>query len=174
MFNNLLRGAVLKVLHPILMLVGSFAKGRKEHFQRAVIDINNRLVRRQKYGTRKILLLLPHCLQIDDCQIRLTHNIHNCKRCGRCGIKDLIGIAEDYKLDLFVATGGTLARKIVAEARPGAIIAIACERDLSSGLVDTYPMPVLGIPNERPFGPCINTRVDLEKVKEAIAFFARD
>jgi uncharacterized protein len=51
---------------------------------------------------------------------------------------------------------------------------VACERDLSSGLVDTYTLPVLGIPNERPFGPCFNTRVDLEKVKEAIAFFGRD
>jgi hypothetical protein len=29
-------------------------------------------------------------------------------------------------------------------------------------------MPVLGIPNERPFGPCLNTRVDLKKVEEAL------
>ncbi|MBI5102189.1 MAG: DUF116 domain-containing protein [Nitrospirae bacterium] len=172
MFNDFLRGAALKLLYPMLMLVSAFMKDRKEPFQRMIINISNALVRKRKYGVRKILLLLPHCLQIDDCQIRLTHNIHNCKRCGRCGIKDLIGIAEEYKLDLFVATGGTLARKIVKEARPGAIIAVACERDLSSGLVDTYPMPVLGIPNERPFGPCVNTRVDLEKVKEAIGFFA--
>ncbi len=173
MFNRFLRGIVLKLLYPFLMLVGAFMKGRKESFQRAIININNHLVRRQKYGTKKILLLLPHCLQINDCQIRLTHNIYNCKRCGRCEIKDLIGIAEDYKLELFVATGGTLARKIVMETRPEAIIAVACERDLSSGLVDTYPMPVLGIPNERPFGPCVNTRVNLESVKEAIGFFAR-
>jgi hypothetical protein len=75
-------------------------------------------------------------------------------------------------LRLFVATGGTIARRIVKEARPEAIIAVACERDLSSGLVDTYPLPVIGILNERPFGPCINTRVDLRKVQEAITFFA--
>ncbi|NJD57390.1 MAG: DUF116 domain-containing protein [Nitrospirae bacterium] len=156
------------------MLIAAFRKSKKETFQYAVIRMNNRLVKAEKKKTKKILILLPHCLQINDCSIRLTHNIFNCKRCGRCEIKDLIEIAERYQLDLFIATGGTLARKIVREIAPEAIVAVACERDLSSGLVDTYPLPVLGIPNERPFGPCFNTRVDLARVKEAIAFFGAD
>lgn len=165
------RGAVLKVLYPVLMLAGSFFKGRKERFQRAIVDLNNMLVRAERPGTKRILLLLPHCLQVDECTIRLTHNIHNCARCGRCNIKDFIEIAEDNGLSLFVATGGNLARKIVRDVRPEAIVAVACERDLSSGLVDTYPIPIIGIPNDRPYGPCLNTRVDLEKVREAIEFF---
>jgi hypothetical protein len=167
-----LRGLVLKVLYPFLMLVGAFFKSRKESFQRSVIGLNNRLVRREHPRTKKILLLLPHCLQTSECTIRLTHNIYNCERCGRCEIRDLIGIAEENGLNLFVATGGTIARKIVMEARPEAIVAVACERDLSSGLVDTYPIPVLGVSNDRPFGPCFNTAVDLGKVKEAIRFFS--
>lgn len=156
------------------MLCSSFLKKKKEQFQSLIISMNNRLVRAEAPRTKKILLLLPHCLQIDECTIRLTHNIQNCERCGRCEIKDLIMIAEENGLNLFVATGGTLARRIVKDARPGAIVAVACERDLSSGIVDTYPLPCIGIPNERPFGPCFNTRVDLEKVKEAIRFFSRD
>ncbi len=170
---NLIRGLVLKVFYPMLMLLSAFMKGNKERFQRLTIELNNRLVKKNRYNTKNILLLLPHCIQVDDCQIRLTHNIFNCKRCGRCEVKDLIGLAEEYQLNLFVATGGTLARKIVMEAKPEAIIAVACERDLSSGVVDTYPMPVLGIPNERPFGPCLNTRVDLNKVRAAIDFFVK-
>ncbi|HYQ47528.1 MAG TPA: DUF116 domain-containing protein [Thermodesulfovibrionales bacterium] len=168
------RGIVLKVFYPVLMLIAAFRKGRKEAFQYAIIRMNNRLVRAEGKKTKRIMLLLPHCLQINDCSIRLTHNIFNCKRCGRCEIKDLIEIAEQNQLNLFVATGGTLARKIVKEIAPEAIVAVACERDLSSGLVDTFPLPVLGIPNERPFGPCFNTRVDLAQVKEAIAFFGAD
>lgn len=167
------RGVVLKVFYPFLMLLSAFFKSRKEKFQHAIISLNNRLVRGEGLRTKKILLLLPHCLQTTECDIRLTHNIYNCARCGRCEIRDLIEIAEENGLDLFVATGGTLARKIVAESRPEAIVAVACERDLSSGIVDSYPLPALGIPNERPFGPCLNTRVDLEKVKEAIRFFSR-
>lgn len=168
---NLARGVVLKVFYPVLMLAGSFFKSRKESFQRTIVDLNNMLVRAEGRGTRRILLLLPHCLQIDECTIRLTHNIHNCERCGRCNIRDFIDIAEEHGLSLFVATGGNLARKIVRDVRPGAIVAVACERDLSSGLVDTYPIPIIGIPNDRPFGPCLNTQVDIEKVREAIRFF---
>ena len=156
------------------MLIAAFRKSKKEAFQYAVISMNNRLVMAERKKTKKILILLPHCLQINDCSIRLTHNIFNCKRCGRCEIKDLIEIAERSQLNLFIATGGTLARKIVKEVAPEAIVAVACERDLSSGLVDTYPLPVLAIPNERPFGPCFNTQVDLSRVKEAIAFFGAD
>jgi len=83
----------------------------------------------------------------------------------------MIQIADENHITLFVATGGSLARRIISETRPEALVAVACENDLSSGISDTYPLPVLGIPNERPFGPCVNTRVDLTKVKEAIAFF---
>ncbi|MEW5746170.1 MAG: DUF116 domain-containing protein [Nitrospirota bacterium] len=171
-----LRGVVLKVLYPLLMLAGAFFKDRKERLQRVVIDLNNRLIRAEpeRYRTKRLLLLLPHCLQVNECDVRITNDIRNCKRCGRCEISDLLRIAEEYDLKLFVATGGNLARRIVSDIRPEAIIAVACERDLSSGIVDTYPLPVLGIPNERPFGPCRNTRVDLERVKEAITFFGRD
>ncbi|MCL4490507.1 MAG: DUF116 domain-containing protein [Nitrospirae bacterium] len=171
--KNFLRGIVLKVLYPLLMFAGAFLKDRKDTFQLFIIDLNNRLVRAgaRGGGVKKILLLLPHCLQINECDIRITHNIYNCKRCGRCGIKDLIQIAEENDLSLFIATGGNLARRIVDDVRPEAIVAVACERDLSSGIADSYPMPVIGVPNERPFGPCLNTRVELTKVKEAIQFF---
>jgi len=168
-----IRGFVLRVVYPFLMIIGSFKKDKKEHLQRLVINLNNRLVRAENPKTKRILLLLPHCLQIDECSIRLTHNIYNCERCGRCEIKDLIQIADENKLNLSVATGGTIARRLVMELLPEAIVAVACERDLSSGIVDTYPLPVLGIPNERPFGPCLNTQVNLEKVKEAIRFFSQ-
>ena len=170
----MMRGIVLKLYYPFLMVLSAFFKSKKESFQKSVIHINNRLVRAERPKTKNLLLLLPHCIQINECTIRLTHNIYNCERCGRCEIKDLIDIATENKLTLFVATGGTIARRIVQEVKPEAIVAVACERDLSSGLVDTYPFPVLGIPNERPYGPCFNTSVDLDKVKEAINFFGRD
>ena len=64
-----------------------------------------------------------------------------------------------------------MARRIIVENRPDAIVAVACELDLTSGILDSYPIPVLGILNERPFGPCINTRVDIQKVKDAISNF---
>jgi hypothetical protein len=70
-----------------------------------------------------------------------------------------------------VATGGTLARRIIVDNRPKAIVAVACEHDLTSGIQDAYPIPVIGILNDRPNGPCINTKVDIQKVGEAILDF---
>ncbi|MBS1233396.1 MAG: hypothetical protein H6R42_1050 [Nitrospirae bacterium] len=163
----------LKILYPLLMFAGSLAGKQKEKYQKFIIQLNNKLVRKEKFRPENVLLLLPHCLQINECDVRLTYNIYNCKRCGRCEIKDLIQLAEENHLNLFVATGGSLARRVIHEMKPDAVIAVACENDLSSGIADTYPLPILGITNQRPFGPCMNTCVDLSKVKEAILFFGK-
>jgi len=169
-----MRGVTLKILYPLCMFAASFKKSKKEAYQRFVINLNNKLVKREKLKTKKILLLLPHCLQMSECDIRLTYNIYNCERCGRCEIKDLIHIADENSLKLSIATGGSLARRIISDIQPDAVVAVACENDLSSGIADSYPLPVLGIPNERPCGPCMNTIVDLEKVKDAIASFGEN
>ncbi len=171
--TSFLRAMLLKVLYPVTMLAGAFFKDKREKLQLFIIDLNNRLVMAQGIKTKRILLLLPHCLQINDCDVRITNDIYNCKRCGRCNVADLINVAEKNNLKLFVATGGNLARRIVKDVKPEAVVAVACERDLSSGIVDSYPLPVLGIANERPFGPCFNTRVNLKKVSEAIEFFGK-
>ena len=167
------RGFSLKILYPFLMFAGSFRKSKKKSYQRFIIHLNNKLVRKENIRPKKILLLLPHCLQIDECDVRLTFNVYNCKRCGKCEIRDLIQIAEDNRLALSVATGGSLARRIINDLKPDGVVAVACENDLSSGIADIYPLPVLGIPNTRPFGPCLNTRVDLNQVKNAIESFAK-
>jgi len=167
--KTLYRGLVLKVLYPLLMLAGSMlGSERKERMQAFVIRLNNKLILGSGLRTDRILLLLPHCLQIDNCDIRLTHNVRNCKKCGRCGIKDLISISDEKGIELFVASGGNLARRVVKDVRPEAIVAVACERDLSSGIADVFPIPVYGVPNDRPCGPCVNTRVDMELLRKAI------
>jgi len=174
MNHRWVRGITLKILYPFLMFAGSLTKNKKETYQRLIINLNNKLVRGENPRPKKILLLLPHCLQINECDVRLTYNINNCKRCGKCGIKDLIQISEENHLTLFVATGGSLARRIINEIKPEAVIAVACENDLSSGIADSYPLPILGITNERPFGPCLNTSVDMKQVREAIEFFGSE
>ena len=100
--------------------------------------------------------------------VKITHRVENCKRCGKCRIKDLLGLSEKYGVCMAVATGGTIARRIVIEKRPDLIIAVACERDLTSGIQDTTPLPVYGIFNQRPFGPCLNTQVALDRVESVL------
>ena len=49
---------------------------------------------------------------------------------------------------LKIATGGTLARKYVKDLRPDLIIAVACKRDLISGIKDAEPFLVYGVFNK--------------------------
>jgi hypothetical protein len=169
-----LRGIVIEVLFPIMIVVGKLLGISKEKIQQSFVEVNNLLVRAKcsNIKPKRILLLMPHCLQFNDCAIKITSDAYKCQACGKCKIKDLVVLAKKHDVHLSVATGGTLARRRVAEAKPQAIIAVACERDLTSGIQDAYPLPVIGILNERPFGPCFNTSVDIRKVAEALEFLA--
>ena len=172
-FNRRIRGVVIRVLFPLAVGVGKCLGFSKDEIRRSFIAINNELVlsEAKKVKPKRLLLLLPHCLQNHECDIRIIGNEENCKACGRCKIKDLVALAEKYHVPVSVATGGTLARKIVVDKKPEIIIGVACERDLTSGIQDTYPIPVFGIFNKRPFGPCYDTDVDLELVEKGIITF---
>ena len=171
--NRRIRGIVIRYLFPFLVLIGRVLGIKKDEVRRSFIAINNQLVlaEAKKVRPERLLLLIPHCLQYHQCKIRIIGNIENCKACGKCKIKDLVALSEKYHTPIAVATGGTLARKIVLDNRPEAIIGVACERDLTSGIQDTYPIPVFGILNKRPFGPCYDTDVDIELVEKAIKIF---
>jgi hypothetical protein len=173
-FAARLRGIVIEVLFPIMIVVGKLLGMSKEKIQQSFVEVNNLLVKAKcsAHKPERILLLMPHCLQFNDCAIKITSDAYKCQACGKCKIKDLVVLAQKHNVHLSVATGGTLARRRVAEAKPQAIIAVACERDLTSGIQDAYPLPVIGILNDRPFGPCFNTSVDIAKVAEALEFLA--
>ncbi len=172
-FNRRIRGVVIRILFPLLVVVGKFLGITKEETRRSFIAINNQLVlaEARKVKAERLLLLLPHCLQFHECKVRIIGNVENCQACGKCKIKDLVALSKRYHIPVAVATGGTLARKIVVEKRPEVIVAVACERDLTSGIQDTYPIPVFGIFNIRPFGPCYDTDVDMELVERGIKTF---
>jgi len=177
-FSQRVRGLGIKLFLPLMEILGPrLLKIPKESIRRSFIEINNRLLissLRQRIRPDRLLLLLPHCLQQSECQRRITTSIDNCKECGGCDIDDLIKLARTYRVHIAVATGGTLARKIVRDHRPELIVAVACERDLTSGIHDTFPLPVYGILNQRPEGPCWNTRVDIENVEKTLQAFLRD
>ncbi len=166
-FSRGLRSLAVKGLLPVLVQVGRVFGISRETVQHAFVAVNNQLVMAQVTDgrtPRRILLLMPHCLQYSQCPVKITYNVENCKRCGQCPITELIEVSERYGVDLAVATGGTIARRIVVEKRPDLIVAVACERDLVSGIRDTTPLPVYGIFNLRPNGPCLDTRVPMDQV----------
>ncbi len=168
-----LRGLTVKLYLPLMTLLGRALGFSKQRIRSSFIQVNNELVNasQKTYAPSELLLLMPHCLQRSKCKLRLTYDIRNCKRCGRCPIDGLLGLSDKYGVDLAIATGGTIARRIVVQKRPRLILAVACERDLSAGIQDTYPLPVFGVLNERPHGPCLDTLVPLDRLEAAMRRF---
>lgn len=163
----------VSILYPVVIWIGKMFKIAQEKIQSSFVEVNNQLVKakRGQLPPERLLVLLPHCLQITDCAKRITITTDNCARCGRCTIGGILNLCDSYGCHVQIATGGTLARDAVKKLRPQAIIAVACERDLTSGILDCIPLPVLGVTNERPHGPCFNTQVNLLAVENAIQFF---
>ncbi len=159
-----------EMLFPLTLIVGRLIGIEKEKILRSFIAVNNYLVHCKKLILKEeqVMLLVPHCLQNADCPFKVTQDVNNCKECGKCKIGELKKMSRENGVILKVATGGTLARKFIKENKPRAVIAVACERDLSSGIHDMGILPVMGVLNCRPNGPCFNTDVELEKVEDAI------
>ncbi len=172
-FFRKLRGVSVKLFLPVMIIIGRLFGISKNKIRSSFIRVNNELVlsEAKTYKPDEMLMLMPHCLQNSRCKIRLTYNVRNCKRCGKCSIAGLLELSDKYDIHLAVATGGTIARRIVVERRPRLILAVACQRDLASGIQDTYPLPVFGILNLRPHGPCLDTLVPLDILEAAIRRF---
>jgi hypothetical protein len=173
LFSRNIRGITVKCFLPFMTMVGRAIGISQEKVRASFIKVNNDMVTAEGrcYTPDEILLLMPHCLQNSKCKFRLTYNINNCRRCGECPIAGLLNLSEEFGIRLAIATGGTIARRIVVQNRPRLILAVACERDLASGIQDTYPLPVFGILNQRPNGPCLDTNVDLTQVRHWLLYF---
>jgi len=169
-FSERLRKLVIRYLFPGIIAFGRLLGVDRDTLQQSFIALNNQLVRARKLRVPadKALILLPHCIQLFDCDLKITGDVERCVRCGRCDIGDLAEAARRRGIAIAVATGGTLARKIIVERRPRFILAVACERDLTSGIRDSYPLPVIGVLNHRPNGPCFNTRIVLDEVERVL------
>ena len=124
----------------------------RDRIVNSFLKVHNILLRlkRNRLNPQELLVLLPRCLRKDYFE-----------RLGK--LKDL------YKFNMFTVGGGTQARMKIRSLMPRAIIAVACERDLLSGFVEINPkIPVIGFPNTRPEGPCMNTEIDLEQIELTI------
>ena len=162
--------ALIKFLFPAVVRIGKIFGIKRRQIEGSFVAVSNLIFMKSgiKVPANKLLVLSPHCLQLSTCPHKITRDPNNCKRCGGCNIGDLMKLSEELGFTFFVATGGTLARQVVKKNRPQAVLAIACERDLMSGIQDVYPLPAVGVLNIRPNGPCNNTRVDMDEVRRAL------
>ena len=164
---------LLIIFSPLLFFTCKLLSIKKEKIEKFILKCNTKLLilKNIKVLASEILVLLPRCIQNNECINKVAIDIENCKQCGKCQIAKIINISRNFGVKLAVATGSGIAMKLVEKIRPKAIVAVACEKELLIGVSDTKPLPVMAIANIRPYGPCLNTGVDINQVRNAIEFF---
>ncbi len=151
LFSSRLGQAAATRILPLAFAIARRLGISRDRFGNSFVRFSNAVVRatyRQKAG--KTVILIPRCLKSD----------------VRKAVQEL---GEQAGVGVFVATGGGEARQIIRRERPSAVIGVACERDLISGIRDVAPrIATMGVVNQRPEGPCKNTVVDLGELRRAI------
>lgn len=147
------RGLFLNVMG-LTSKVASWFKTR-DRVENASVKVYNTLalLRTRKVGHGELLLLIPRCL-------------------SRVTLDTVLSMAGKYGVPVFVATRGQLARRVIRERRPRAVVAVACERDMVTGLHDVAgKVPVLGLTMTLPAGPCKDAALDYEMLEKYLQAF---
>ena len=142
------RGPYLQLMNYTSLIARAFAK--RDWVEHAAIDVYNTLAERRgrKLGKGELLVLIPRCL-------------------SKQALDGVLEIAGRYEVPVFVATRGQLARRVIRERRPRAVVAVACERDMMTGLRDVAgKLPVLGLTMQLPNGPCRDAVIDLGQMEQ--------
>jgi len=145
------RGLLLKTMN-LAWRTGELFGVRRDWTGHASVAVYDRLAlaRQRSVSPDELLILIPRCLSRD-------------------ALDGVLDIAKRNNVSAFVATRGQLARRVIKERRPKAVVAVACERDMVSGLHDVAGrVPVLGLTMTLPNGPCKDASIDLGKMEEFV------
>lgn len=144
----------------ITLLLGKFYHSlgilSRDRLDNSFLQLLNQIEVKRKYSGVKAekgggLLLLPRCIEANLRQ-------------------KIIQQAQEQGIACAMAGDGEMARVAVQKHQPEAILAIACERDLITGIRDVkQQIFILTISVKRPQGPCKDTIVEFSEVEEYLA-----
>lgn len=147
---------LLPAVMPLATRVGQRFGSSRDRVGNAAIQVFNRLSAtraRGSFSPDELLILIPRCL-------------------GKEAMRAAMDVSTRYGVPLFVASRGRYARQMIGMRRPRAILAIACERDLVSGVHDVGKrLPVFGTTLALGDGPCKNTTFSVDEVEGRIRSF---
>ena len=148
----ILRPSIVNRLLGLVEKIGSIMGISTDRITNSFLKTHNILVgsKPKQIAPEKLLVLAPRCLTKDS-------------------NRSLRQLRDQYRFELAVVGGGSDARAQIRKLRPLMVVAIACERDLLSGFKEVNPsIPVIGLPNLRPEGPCKNTCIDMSQLEKTI------
>ncbi|MBN1160151.1 MAG: DUF116 domain-containing protein [Candidatus Diapherotrites archaeon] len=147
----------------------------EEWAQYTHVEVINQLYinRFKKIPYKERILFLPHCLRNSkECKATYDENGLQCKECGKCSIGEIKKYAENLGYGgVYVTPGGSMVKKVVKEKNPKAVVGVACFNEimLVKDSVVTSKMPGQAVKLLK--DGCVDTKVDIDAVKEKLKMF---
>jgi uncharacterized protein len=120
----------------------------------------NNLRVREAFGgrrARRVLILLPHCIQMARCKAGILDDLQACYDCGLCPVGDYMNAALLNRWEGRIFNRSHKAYRDAREYRPDLIVAVSCTDRLLKGLTKLPEIPSYVIPLSLPHGMCVDT-----------------
>ncbi|USS40250.1 DUF116 domain-containing protein [Thermococcus aggregans] len=168
-------GADLSTRNAIKMALSLISED-EELTDQIYVEIKNKAYKEDfaKVPVEKRAVFIPQCLRnVKECPAEFGEYGWKCTKCGKCAIGEIIEYGEKlgYK-QFYIVPGGSLVKKILKEKVPKgeikAALGIACWPELAEAgeKLSILKIPLQAVPLLR--AGCINTIVDIERVKAAL------
>jgi hypothetical protein len=135
---------------------------------------NNSRVR-EAFATRRarrVLILLPHCIQMARCKAGILDDLQACYDCGLCPVGDYMNLVLLNHWDGRISNRSHKAYRMAREYRPDLIVAISCTDRLLKGIKKLPEIPSYVIPLSLPHGMCVDTEFSVPHLLAAMETLA--
>ncbi|MEM1672257.1 MAG: DUF116 domain-containing protein [Archaeoglobaceae archaeon] len=125
----------------------------------------------EKTPVKNRAIFLPQCLRNSkSCQAELTENGYICKNCGKCPIPEIIEYAKKLGYQhVYVVPGGSMVYRILKENKHiKATLGVACLSELCEAVEKLYPLGFTVQVVQLLKAGCLDTLVDINKLREKI------
>ena len=168
-------GADLSTRNAVRMALSLISED-EELTDQIYVELKNKAYKEDfaKVPVEKRAVFIPQCLRnVKECSAKFGEYGWKCAKCGKCSIGEIIEYGEKlgYK-QFYIVPGGSLVKKILKEKVPKgeikAAIGIACWPELAEAAekLSILKIPLQAVPLLK--AGCINTIVDIERVKEVM------
>ncbi len=136
---------------------------------------NNQRVRAafETRRARRVLILLPHCIQLARCKADVLGDLETCYDCGLCPVGDYRNAALLNRWDGHIFNRSHKAYRDAREHRPDLIVAVSCTDRLLKGLTRLPEIPSYVIPLTLGHGMCVDTEFSLPHLFAAMEALAQ-
>lgn len=131
---------------------------------------NNRRIQQAftRQRAKRVLILLPHCIQMARCKAGILDDLQSCYDCGLCPVGDYLQGVLQAGWEGRITNRSHKAYREAREFRPDLIVAVSCPDRLLKGLTRLPEIPSFVIPLSLPHGMCVDTQFNTQRLFAAM------